>query len=67
VHTSAKARLTSVAVPIRIPDSDRQQNLNICSMLVQTDLHEIFMEGWQWPTFHENFMQIHLEVLAQSC
>jgi len=33
LHTSAKARLTSVAVWIRIPDADRHQNLNICSLV----------------------------------
>jgi len=37
VHTSVKARLTSVAILIRIliriPDPDRHQNLTICSLV----------------------------------
>jgi len=32
VHTSANARLTSVAIRIRIRDPDRHQNLIICSL-----------------------------------
>ena len=32
VHTSAKARLTSVAIQTRIRDLDRHQNLIICSL-----------------------------------
>jgi len=32
VHTSAKARLTSVVIRIRIRDPYRQQNLDICSL-----------------------------------
>jgi len=32
VHTSAKARLTSVAIRIQIHDLDRHQNLTICSL-----------------------------------
>jgi len=32
VHTSAKARLTSVVTRIRIRDTDRHQNLVICSL-----------------------------------
>jgi len=32
VHTSAKARLTSVAIRIQIHDTDRHQNLIICSL-----------------------------------
>jgi len=61
VHTSTKARLTSVAIRIRIciriPDSlepDRHQNLNI-----------ILFTG-PLQTFAENFTQIRLEVFAQS-
>jgi len=32
LHTSAKARLTSIAIRIRIRDPDRHQNLNVCSL-----------------------------------
>jgi len=32
VHTSAKARITSVVIQIRIRDPDRHQNLTICSL-----------------------------------
>jgi len=32
VHASTKARLTGVAIRIRIPDPDRHQNLSICSL-----------------------------------
>jgi len=51
VHTSAKARLTSVVIWIHIPDPDRHQNLIIGPL----------------PTFPENFMQIRSGVVAQSC
>jgi len=56
LHTSAKARLTSVVIQIRIqiPDLDCHQNLVICSLA-------------HLPTFPENFMQIRLEVFVQSC
>jgi len=53
VHTSAKARLTSVAIRIRIPYPDRHQNLILFNCLL--------------PTFLENFMQICSEVFAQNC
>ena len=54
VHTSTKARRTSVAIRIRIQirDPDRHQNLTITGPL---------------PTFPENFMQTRSEVFAQSC
>jgi len=32
MHTSAKTRLTSVAIRIRTSDPDRHQNLIICSL-----------------------------------
>jgi len=51
VHTFAKARLTSIAIRIRIRDPDLHQNL-ITGPL---------------PSFPENFMQIRSEVFAQSC
>jgi len=56
VHTSAKARLTSVAIRIRISDPDCHQNLII-----------YFLFTGLLPTFPENFMQIRSEVFAQSC
>jgi len=50
VHTSGKARLTSVAIRIciQIPDPDHRQYLIIV----------------HWPTFPENFVQIRSEVFA---
>jgi len=51
MHTSAEARLTSVAIRIRIPDPDCHQNLTIGLL----------------STFPENFMQIRWGVFAQSC
>jgi len=53
VHASAKTRLTSVVMRIRIRDPDYHQNLIICIGPLLT--------------FPENIMQIHSEVLAQSC
>jgi len=48
-----KARLTSVAIRIRIRGPDRRQNLIIVHWLI--------------AYFRENFMQIRSEVFAQSC
>jgi len=55
MRTSAKARLTIVAIRlrIRIRYPDRHQNLIIFSI-------------GPLPTFPENFMQIRLDVFAQS-
>jgi len=58
VHTSAKVRLTSVAIRIRIRiqirNKDRHQKCNLCSLAhCQPSL--------------KNFMQIRSEVFAQSC
>jgi len=54
LHTSAKARLTSVVIWMLICDPDRHQILIIYSSV-------------QCQPSSENFMQIHLEVFAQSC
>jgi len=51
VHTSAKARLTSVAIWIRIRIPAKFNHLFIGPL----------------PTFPKNFMQIRLDVSAQSC
>jgi len=51
VHTSAKARLTRVAIQIGIHNLDRHQNLN-----------HLFIGPL--PTFNENFMQIRSEVFC---
>jgi len=55
MRTSAKARLTSVAIRlrIRIRDPDRHQNLIISSI-------------GSSRTFPDNFIQIRLDVFAQS-
>jgi len=52
VHASAKARLTSVAIWIRITDSPPKFNHLFIGPLT---------------AFAENFMKIHSEVFAQSC
>jgi len=52
VHTSAKARLTSVATRIRIPIRDRDRNQNLTLIIGPLSI------------FLENFMQIRSEVYA---
>jgi len=52
VHASAKARLTGVAIWIRITDSPPKFNRLFIGPLT---------------AFAENFMKIHSEVFAQSC
>jgi len=58
LHTSAKARLTGVAIRIciRICYPDRHQNLIVCSLAHIPSFSEIFVQ-----------LQIRLEVFAQSC
>jgi len=54
VHTSNKARLTCVAMQIRIRIQIVTKNIIICSLA-------------QLPTFPKSFMQIRSEVFAQTC
>jgi len=52
VHTPAKARLTRVAILIRIPDPDRHQNLIICSV--------------RWPTANLSW-KFHVNPFGSFC